>query len=280
MYLFAMDVYNMHSKGARALSSALNFRPGRMLRKNKDGSVNKHLLINWGCTTPRVYERNYEEDKTGVVLLVNPYSKMRDATDKLSFFKLVNKLPENKQPRVPEWTESLREARKWVEDGKTVMARTILRGRSGAGIVFSDEDEGAFCDGKLFTVYKKKNKEFRIHIAFGDIIDRQEKKLRTQDDFGNKIDPKNVNWRVRSFKNGFVFARNNIQVPEDVDKQAKLAIEATGLDFGAVDVIWNDHERKAYILEINTAPGIEGSTVESYVTAFRKKKKELDKGSK
>ena len=47
-------------------------------------------------------------------------------------------------------------------------------------------------------------------------------------------------------------------------------LKELGLDFGAVDVIWNEHESKAYVLEINTAPGLEGSTVEDYKEFFNR----------
>ena len=43
----------------------------------------------------------------------------------------------------------------------------------------------------------------------------------------------------------------------------------SGLTFGAIDVIWNEHQQKAFVLEINTAPGIEGTTVEKYAAKFR-----------
>jgi D-alanine-D-alanine ligase-like ATP-grasp enzyme len=42
----------------------------------------------------------------------------------------------------------------------------------------------------------------------------------------------------------------------------------TGLDFGAVDVIWNAQKEKPYVLEINTAPGLEGQTIADYAAFF------------
>jgi D-alanine-D-alanine ligase-like ATP-grasp enzyme len=42
------------------------------------------------------------------------------------------------------------------------------------------------------------------------------------------------------------------------------------LDFGAVDVIYNRAQDKAYVLEVNTAPGLEGSTLDNYVEAIQK----------
>ncbi|MNY63636.1 hypothetical protein D3C86_2006230 [compost metagenome] len=48
-----------------------------------------------------------------------------------------------------------------------------------------------------------------------------------------------------------------------------LAVNAIGLTFGAVDVIWNEYRHQAYVLEVNTAPGLTGTTLEKYAEAFR-----------
>jgi D-alanine-D-alanine ligase-like ATP-grasp enzyme len=40
------------------------------------------------------------------------------------------------------------------------------------------------------------------------------------------------------------------------------------LDFGAVDIIYNAKRNECYVLEVNTAPGLEGTTVEKYATKF------------
>jgi len=54
-----------------------------------------------------------------------------------------------------------------------------------------------------------------------------------------------------------------------VVEQASLAIAALGLDFGAVDIIWNNHYQLATVLEVNTAPGLEGQTITDYANYFR-----------
>jgi D-alanine-D-alanine ligase-like ATP-grasp enzyme len=54
-----------------------------------------------------------------------------------------------------------------------------------------------------------------------------------------------------------------------VEVQALLAIEACGLDFGAVDIIFNERKQTAFVLEVNTAPGLTGQTVAGYVERFK-----------
>jgi D-alanine-D-alanine ligase-like ATP-grasp enzyme len=83
-------------------------------------------------------------------------------------------------------------------------------------------------------------------------------------------DHDNPNWQVRNHANGFIYARSDVNPPAAVLDAAKKALAATGLDFGAVDVIWNQHAGRAFVLEINTAPGLEGTTVEEYKEFFKR----------
>ncbi len=83
------------------------------------------------------------------------------------------------------------------------------------------------------------------------------------------IPDEEVNWQVRNHKNGFIFQHENFELPEECVVKAKEAVELCGLDFGAVDIIWNDKQQRAYVLEVNTAPGLEGKTLEAYAKAFK-----------
>ena len=90
----------------------------------------------------------------------------------------------------------------------------------------------------------------------------QQRKARRR---GEDADP-----RIRNLANGYVFVRDGVNPPADVLEQAKAAVRAAHLTFGAVDIVWNEHYRQAYVLEINTAPGLEGQTIEDYANAFRR----------
>lgn len=52
-----------------------------------------------------------------------------------------------------------------------------------------------------------------------------------------------------------------------VRKAAKQALEAVGLDFGAVDVLANENE--CWVLEVNAAPGLGGTLPQLYAETFR-----------
>ena len=106
----------------------------------------------------------------------------------------------------------------------------------------------------------KKQDEYRVHIFKDKIIDTQKK--------GKRRDVEEANYRIRNVENGFIYMRENIEPPKILLDTAILAFSRFDLDFGAVDMIWNARNERAYALEINTAPGLEGSTVESYKEAF------------
>lgn len=150
-----------------------------------------------------------------------------------------------------------------VKAGKTVVCRTILNGHSGAGIVLASKVE-ELVDAPLYVEYVPKKEEYRVHVFKGEAI-HYSRKARKAD-----VPDGEVNWKIRNHDNGFIFQHENFQIPEAVIQQALAAVEECDLDFGAVDVIWNDKQQKAYVLEINTAPGIEGVTLSKYVEAIQK----------
>jgi len=148
--------------------------------------------------------------------------------------------------------------------GFPVVCRTKLRGHSGDGIVIANNAD-ELVDAPLYTKYIKKKDEYRVHVA------------RHEDDFdvffiqrkARKLDVEEPNWLVRNLDGGFVFVEaQRVDVPDDVIEQAQRAIKALGLDFGGVDVIWNEREQKAYVLEINTACGLEERTALRYKDAI------------
>lgn len=167
--------------------------------------------------------------------------------------------------RIPDFTTSIDIAYLWLEQGYTIVERHILNANSGKGIrlVEPETDELQHCP--LYVKYVPKKQEYRVHVCAGKAVDIQ-RKARRKD-----VEDDAINWKIRNHDNGFIFARNeDAVVPEDVVTQAVNAVLAIGLDFGAVDVIFNEKEQKAYVLECNTAPGLAGSTLEGYVERLKK----------
>ena len=187
---------------------------------------------------------------------INPPSKVAIAANKLATFR---KLGMNRVP-IPDFTTYESEAVGWSMDGHLVLARYILTGNSGQGIELVEPHSDEVPYAPLYTKYTKAKYEYRIHVMNGEIIDFVQKKKRS----GVEANP-----HIRSHNYGWIFARDGVVLPNKVKEAALAAIHAIGLDFGAVDIGYKVNEDKAFVYEVNTAPGLEGTTLQRYITAFK-----------
>lgn len=241
--------YKAGSNSARDLARALGVKRISHTNSRFRGRPEK-VVINWGAS-------GVPEEVAKCTIINNPDAVSR-ASDKLQFFQ-------NAECRKPEWFTHTQVASEFGEEnGVTIVVRHVLNGHSGEGIELVEPGE-YMPHAPLYTEYVPKKQEYRVHVFRGQVIDVQ-RKARRRD-----VPDEQVNWKVRNNANGFIFARNGDalgDVPEDVLQQATLAVDSLGLDFGAADVIYNDRLSQAFVLEVNTAPGLEGTTIESYVRAF------------
>lgn len=237
--------YKAGSRSARALAEALNLRRLRpdTQRYNGGHRGSRDTIINWGCN-------NFNTNHPAIEKVYNAPHYVSLATNKLTFFQHLEGNPDVRT--VPFTTD--REVAKLWDKG---IARTLLRASEGRGIeLFVRPDEPV--PAPLFTQYIPKKREFRVHVAFGSVIDSQRK----------IADPSREvsTWSIRNHSNGFIFVRNSGTPTQASLDMAVATCSALGLDFGAVDLIEN--KSGTYILEVNTAPGLEGQTLESYRSAF------------
>lgn len=235
--------YNKFSEGAKELSRKLGVKRIKMEGSKFKAKANK-LVINWGSSVipPHIEGCNVLNKNA-----VNAQNKLH------AFQKMEGHCP------IPEFSEARDEAVKWLAEGSVVLCRTILNGHSGNGIIIA-ESEDQLVDAPLYVKYVPKKEEYRIHVAFGKVIHNQRK--------ARNKDVENPDWRIRNHRNGFIFAIGDCNPHPSVLDSAISAVNALSLDFGAVDVIWNDKKQEAYVLEVNTAPGLQGTTVEKYVEVF------------
>lgn len=242
--------YKAGSKSAKVLADALGVKRISLSRKNPQNS--QRILINWGNTG-----KDMPPEGIGAsVMVLNHPDNVRVASDKLQCLQAFS----GADVRCPQFTTETAVASMWLEDDKEVVERHILNGSSGRGInIVSCTSE--LSEAPLYTKYIKKMDEYRIHVIGGVIADVQRKAKRTDQDV--------LDWKIRNHANGFVFIRQGLETPDDVFNQALSAMDCLGLDFGAVDVIWNAKRQKAYVLEVNTAPALEGSTIDTYVNGIR-----------
>jgi hypothetical protein len=148
-----------------------------------------------------------------------------------------------------------------AQEWAIVYARTKLCGSGGDGIgifVYGD----VLPNASLYTKGIRTLREYRVHVMCGEVIDYT-KKLRRKDQ-----EYQIPELLVRNHKSGWVFARQDITRLERVEKVAISAVGALNLDFGAVDIVI-DEEGVARVLEVNTAMGLVGTTLENYANKIK-----------
>lgn len=251
--------YRRGSVSARALSRATGIlrTTGRGPWHPKDYDI----IINWGRHACQPQEGLYGPFWSGRVRYYNYPHNVALAWDKRKTLEL---LAHNEVPTVP-WTQDVQIATQWYMDGHIVVQRNTATGQGGAGIVVCDPTLTVNAtapnhDGVLWTKYFKRKQEFRVHVWGNDILDIQEKKRRK----GSNADSK-----VRSYGNGWVFCREGVACPQAVSNAAVAAVSALGLDFGAVDIGWNQLKELPAVFEVNTAPGVEGTTLARYAEKIK-----------
>jgi glutathione synthase/RimK-type ligase-like ATP-grasp enzyme len=237
--------YMNGSKSAKALAEGLGIKV--LLREGK--AMRRHKIINWGCSK---ILRDVGED------ILNHPGAVGHAANKLVTFELFR---DAEVPTV-EWTTDSAQAEVWLHEPSNVVVRHKLTGHSGEGIQILEWDKGhEVPQAPLYTKYTKKKDEYRIHV-FGDEILFQQRKARRKE-----VPDDQVNWQVRNLAGGFIFANDGVEAPEAVKQAATKAVAALGLDFGAADIGFKDGA--AVVYEVNTACGLQGKNLESYVNKFR-----------
>jgi len=236
--------YNKYSVGAKLLAQALGIKRIKHKGSRYNPKFND-VIINWGSSElPKVlYKANN---------IINAPWAIKNASNKYVAFEVLSAagVP------VPPYTTD-----KELVDFKVVV-RHKLNGKGGDGIEIIKD--GDLPDAPLYVKYIPKKDEYRVHILDGKVIDVQKKK--------RKLDVPNdeVNWEIRNLAGGFIFARDGVELTPELEKIAVDAVDALDLVFGAVDIIYNEYSNKYYVLEVNTAPGLMGSTLDKYVEAFNK----------
>ena len=253
--------YKAGSKSARALSGALGIK--RVNRENSRFRNNyDHTILNWGCSA---FDNSFP-----VTNWINHPDAVKVASNKLSCFRALQEaIPDN----IPEFTNDLDTAQQWADDGRTIVIREKLTGHSGEGIFIYNlaessagmphDHQGEVHPAPLFVQYIKKAKEYRVHVINGRVVDVQEKRKR------RSVENDLVDYRVRNSGNGWVYCRDDVDYGVELVDLAVDSVRCLGLDFGAVDVIYNSHYDKYYVLEVNTACGLENTTLDNYVEHLR-----------
>lgn len=235
-------------------------RAGRVLRRRES------TIINWGCS---VIPEHLREN----VRWINHPDNVARSVCKL---RTLQTLTDHGVP-CPEYTLDPGKVDSWLRDEQaTVFARTLLNAHSGRGIIVLDPD-GTYAPGNqnehgmgipyapLYTKYIKSSHEYRGHMLPNGKVHLVQKRR------SNAVPDDRVDWRIRNHGNGFIFAAEMSFKPEDIEDLMYQAKDALGLDFFSADIVYNEHQNKSYIIEVNTASGAVGRTLDIYVQAFKER---------
>src|SRR5690242_6212294 len=215
--------YRAGSRGAKALAEAVG---GRVLRR--EGSKYRYregdFIINFGARDCPFHGRH----------VANQPDAIEPASNKLQCFRLMQEAGVS-IPRF--WTRR----EDIPNDAFPVMCRTKLEAHSGEGIVVAERRD-QLVNAPLYTQYIRKKHEYRVHAlrkpgAATSIIITQRK--------AKRHDRNDADFMIRNLANGFVYVIDE-RPPACVTREAIKALESTGLAFGAVDVIYNETQDRAY----------------------------------
>ncbi len=130
--------------------------------------------------------------------------------------------------------------------------------QGGDGLVIWNEGEPQ-PQASYFLEIVPSTQEFRVHVVGGRAIAWQRK---VKEEGSVEVDD-----LIRNFNRGWRF--QHIKERAWLSQPAIAAVKSLGLDFGAVDILHNADSHQVWILEVNTAPALEGMTFERWVEALR-----------
>ena len=163
-----------------------------------------------------------------------------------------------------EFTAKPSEVPDWLNEGHTVFGRKYLNSSCGKGIIVIEpggNEQIPICP--VYTKYKKKKREFRVHVFKNQVVSVTEKKRKKE--FDGERDTK-----IRNLANGYVFVQQVENEPEGLRALALKAANVSPSDFRGVDIGYNQKKDELFVIEVNSAPGIQGSNVEKYLNEMVK----------
>lgn len=260
-----INPYKNGSRGAKEIKKALRDRNVGCWTLQRPPKNPRSLVVNWGNSS---FEYPVPEG------VVNPPDAVGLMTNKIKFFQTTKGSAD-----VLEWTTSREDAIGW---GSTVFARTKIEASGGKGIVVFDpetDDADQMPSAPLYTRYVPKTHEYRLHLVrglrgkgFTVMLAQRKVFVKTPER------PAPLDWKVRSHDNGFIFQTHptHDHIPASVMGAAGRVMSNyfPTLHFAALDVMYHQKRNAAWVIEGNTAPGLENSSIAIYADYFQSLEKE------
>ena len=238
--LYCINPYKKTCEGAKLLAKRSGWP---MVWEDVNPSV---PVINWGAGFGVFGSKRK---------VFNKSSAIEHAIDKLTAYGLF------KQAGVKRmlWTSAKSDAQRWLDNGDVVYARNLSEGMDGAGIKVYEPGSKIVGSHLFYTQGFPTQREYRLNVAFGRVIDIVEKRPDLDTDY---------NPRLRT-GDAWLYCKSGIVPPSTATKaQAVLAVGSLGLDFGGVDIAESEDGRTC-VFEVNTAPWLGIGTADAYIKAFR-----------
>lgn len=261
----------MGSTTGRALKKELGIKGGREL----DSAKGYDTLIRWGCSVAPDLDTEFNH-------VINNAAQIARVSNRQHMFADFRRLFGNdpNYDKLLRYTHGFDVPSDW-ERGALIRSKFS---RWGSDIIkydpTKDYDEPAFT-GCFCVEYWPGDYEIRVHIMDNRCICMQIKKQR--EGVATVSPPPDIT--VRNNVNGWALhpLTNDEAREKGINKRvlrdfAKLVVTGMNLSFGVADFIvrcspparTGESRNFSYkLLEVNTAPGLEGYTFEKYVTAFR-----------
>lgn len=223
---------NASAPTGRNLARYLGVEHGKRCGEHYD------YLIRWGSSRGVSYIPDVET--------INLKRAVNRNTDKLQSLREMRDAGVN----VPEFSRN-------YEDLDYPMLGRSMNHSQGSDInLILQERDARLTDNDFYVQYIPTELEYRVHVMDGRVFKVHEKRLRSEADNHPYI---------RNYGTGWVFVNPREEPPEE--RLATTAVDALGLDFGAVDII-RAEDGTEYALEVNTAPSLDEANLERYGQAI------------
>lgn len=253
-----MGVFISYSKfssvtGRKLIASTGLKRAKTWVKFKRHAGRGDNIIVNWGATignglTEKLFARANAR-------IINHPDALRANKDKLGSLK---KMAAGGASVVPHWAIDNVPAGEYP-----VIARTA--NHFGGSGFWKCENEEQLAEAKRHganhaTKLIVKAGEYRVHILLDKAV-RIVRKVKARED---------VDDLCRSHQNGWKFKKvADENVPQGIVAMAVKAVDANDMQLGAVDIVVQKRTNKMFVLEVNSVPGLEGSSLEAWTNAIK-----------